>query len=130
MSEFFRQKVNKGSKYLVVLYIHLITSNDDMFYYQQDVSAPSLLSLFLHHKPRSFSQSPLFQTAVREAFAQEDVGSNILCMTEMYSYSLYISLQGLSLLECKQIILTLLNENTENSAEKRKISSQFLVVAV
>lgn len=59
---------------------------------------------------------------------QEDAGNSILCMTGTCSYSLYISFQGLPLVECKQIIC--LNKNSENAGgKKRKRASQFLPVA-
>lgn len=60
---------------------------------------------------------------------QEDAGSSILCMTGMYSYSLYIYLRGLPLLERKHGLFWF-NKNTENAGKWMKTDSQFLAVTV
>lgn len=61
---------------------------------------------------------------------QEDAGSSTLCMTGKYSYSLYISLRGLPLLERKHGLFWF-TKNTENAGGKRrKTDSQFLAVTV
>lgn len=53
---------------------------------------------------------------------QEDAGNSILCMTGMYSYSLYISLRGLPLVEANRLFVSIKTLKMQGEKEENKLT--------